>query len=84
VTRAVSAEGKPLPRASRYIYRMETCMYCNLCVEACPFAALVMTEDYECASADRGALTLDLVAERYELRGKKLPWWLAKFKGGQA
>lgn len=79
-----SAEGKPLPKALRYKYNLATCMFCNLCVEACPFAALVMTDEYELASASRADFTLDLVAEKYVLTGKKQAWWLAKFKSEES
>lgn len=80
IAKAAGADGKPVPRAEKYVYRSGNCMYCGLCVEACPFAAIVMTEEYETAAEERAGLDLDLVAERYELKGKKLPWWLGKFK----
>lgn len=80
ITKAAGEDGRPKPRAAKYIYKSGNCMYCGLCVEACPFAALVMTEEYETAAENRAGLDLDLAAERYELKGGKLPWWLGKFK----
>lgn len=80
ITKEAGEDGKPRPRAARYVYRSGNCMYCGLCVEACPFAAIVMSEEYETAAEGRAGLDLDLVAERYELKGKKLPWWLGRFK----
>lgn len=32
------------------------CVFCGLCVDACPFDALVMTNEYELASYDRATL----------------------------
>lgn len=79
ISKAV-VEGKPRPQAASYHYNLATCMFCNLCVEACPFAAIIMSDEYECAVADKGELQRELVAEQYQLRGKKEKWWLSKFK----
>jgi len=35
------------------------CMFCGLCVEACPFKALSMGMDYECSTYKRDDLVLD-------------------------
>ena len=32
------------------------CIFCGLCIEACPTRALTMTNDYQLVGADRGAL----------------------------
>ena len=81
VKKETGEDGKPKPRAAAYTYRSGTCMYCNLCVEACPFAAILMSEEYETATRDRESLNIDLAAENHQLKGSKLSWWLAKFKG---
>ncbi len=73
-------DGKPRPKASKYIYNMGTCMYCNLCVEACTFYAIVMSDEYATANTDRAALTMELTGEKYNLAGKKAKWWEGKFK----
>ncbi len=80
VTRLIDETGKPKPRASVFRYNLGTCMFCNLCVEACTFAAIVMSDDYELSTENKDALTLELVGERYRLTGKKAAWWQSKFK----
>ncbi len=35
---------------------VHNCVFCGLCVDACPFDALVMTNEYELASYDRASL----------------------------
>jgi NADH-quinone oxidoreductase subunit I len=84
VEKAVDAEGKPRPKAATYRYNLASCMFCNLCVEACPFFALVMSDEYELATTDRSSLVRDLVAERYELGGEKGDWWRRKFRAPAA
>jgi len=76
----IGEDGKPKPKAASYTYNMGSCIYCNLCVESCPFFAIVMSDDYETASENKADLTLNLVAEKIELKGKKSNWWLSKFK----
>jgi NADH-quinone oxidoreductase subunit I len=80
VTKLVDETGKPRPKASAFQYNLGTCMFCNLCVEACTFAALIMSDEYELSTNDRKTLTLDLLGEKYQLKGKKAPWWQGKFK----
>ncbi len=76
----VIEDGKPKPKAKKYIYNLGTCMFCNLCVEACPFAAIIMSDEYALANEDKEKLILELVSEKYNLTGKKLNWWKSKFK----
>lgn len=73
-------DGKPKPKAASYTYNMGSCIYCNLCVESCPFSAIIMSDDYETGTENKADLTLDLVAEKHELKGKKAVWWVSKFK----
>jgi len=68
------------PRPARYLYNLGTCMFCNLCVETCPFFAIVLSDEHELAMTDRSGLVIDLVAEQYKLSGKKAPWWQGKFR----
>ena len=80
VTRMTDETGKPKPRAARFQYNLGSCMFCNLCVEACNFAAIVMSDEYELSTENKAGLSLDLVSEKYRLTGKKAAWWQGKFK----
>ena len=80
--KSIGEDGKPKPRASSYTYNMGSCIYCNLCVESCAFGAIIMSDDYETGTQNKADLTLDLVAEKYQLKGKKVNWWVSKFKSG--
>ncbi len=80
VEKMTGEDGKPKPKAAKYMYNLATCMFCNMCVEACSFAAIVMSDEYELAVYDKSALVQDLVAEKYTIQGKKAAWWQGKFK----
>ncbi len=80
VEKEIGPDGAPKPRAARYLYNQGTCMFCNLCVEVCPFFALVMSDEHELATTDRSGLVIDLVAEKHQLKGKKAGWWQRKFR----
>lgn len=80
IEKEVGEDGKPKPKACKYVYNLGTCMFCNLCVEACSFGAIVMSDEYENATMDKKSLTMDLVAEKYVIKGKKEKWWISKFK----
>jgi len=43
-----------------FVWRLDTCAFCNLCVVACPFDALEMTGDFEHAVFDRRLLVFNL------------------------
>ncbi len=44
----------------RYIWRMDSCVLCNACVEACSFGSLEMSHDFENAVYDRRLLVYTL------------------------
>jgi NADH-quinone oxidoreductase subunit I len=44
----------------RYIWRMDSCTFCNACVQACPFHALEMGQQFENAVYDRRLLVYTL------------------------
>jgi NADH-quinone oxidoreductase subunit I len=48
------------------------CVFCGLCVDACPFDALYMTNDYELSSYDKTSLkyTPDMLAVPPKITGK--------------
>jgi ferredoxin len=52
---------------------VHNCVFCGLCVDACPFDALYMTNDYELSAYDKSALkyTPDMLAVPPKLEGKK-------------
>ncbi len=80
IEKEVGPDGRPRPRAAKYLYNVGTCIFCNLCVETCPFFAIVMSDDHELATTDKQKLVIDLVAEKRRLTGKKGKWWQLKFK----
>jgi NADH-quinone oxidoreductase subunit I len=44
----------------RHVWRMDSCIFCNNCVLACPFDALAMTHQFENAVHDRRLLIFNL------------------------
>lgn len=44
-------------------YEIGACMMCGLCVEACPFDAIVMSHEYELARISPDSLTVDLLTD---------------------
>ena len=52
---------------------VHNCVFCGLCVDACPFDALYMSNDYELSAYDKMALkyTPDMLAVPPKLEGKK-------------
>ncbi len=78
IVKETGPDGKP--RAAKYLYNLGTCMFCNICVETCPFFAIVMSDEHELATTERDSLVRDLASENYRLTGKKAKWWQAKFR----
>jgi NADH-quinone oxidoreductase subunit I len=54
-----------------YRYEMGACMMCGLCVEACPFDAIEMGQDYELARYDADELTVELITESPAAKPKR-------------
>jgi NADH-quinone oxidoreductase subunit I len=79
-TEKIMVEGKPKPKPAKFMYNLATCMFCNLCVESCPFFAIVMSDEFETATENKDSLMQDLAAEKYKITGKKAGWWESKFK----
>jgi NADH-quinone oxidoreductase subunit I len=52
-------------------YELGACMFCGLCVEACPFAALEMSHEYELAVSDTARLERVLLADIPAASAKK-------------
>jgi len=52
---------------------VHNCVFCGLCVDACPFDALYMTNEYELSAYDKNGLkyTPDMLAVPPKLEGKK-------------
>ncbi len=44
----------------RFIWRMDSCMFCNACVQACPWDAIEMGHEFENAVFDRRLLVFNL------------------------
>ncbi len=48
------------PELDYFIWRMDTCTFCNACVMVCPFSVLKMNGTFETAVFDRDLLTYNL------------------------
>ena len=46
-----------------YLYHLDRCTFCGLCVETCPFDALRMSHEHEIAARDRAELERRLQEE---------------------
>lgn len=53
----VNAEGKKKKAIDTFVYRLELCTMCNLCVQACPSDAIIMSNAFEHSVYDRRQLT---------------------------
>jgi NADH-quinone oxidoreductase subunit I len=55
------------PEGAKHIdhwqYEIGACMMCGLCVEACPFDAILMSHEYELARTDPSKLVIDLLTD---------------------
>lgn len=62
---------------------VHNCVFCGLCVDACPFDALYMTDEYELSAYDKTGLkyTPDMLSVPPKLEGKKYKVKLDTEKG---
>nr|AGS52724.1 hypothetical protein [uncultured bacterium contig00069] len=44
----------------KYLYRLDTCTQCGLCIESCSFGCLRMAHDFEMSSTDRQSFNMVL------------------------
>lgn len=58
ITREGPVTGKK--ELDRFVWRFDTCTFCNLCVQACPFIAIDMAGDFESSVYDRRLLIYNL------------------------
>ena len=56
--RAVSASGRK--ELDTFIWRLDTCTFCNLCVLVCPFQVLKMSSSFESSVYDQSLLIFNL------------------------
>ena len=56
----MTPEGKKKKAVDTFIYHLELCTMCNLCVEACPTGAISMANTFEHSVFDRSTLTKQL------------------------
>lgn len=63
VTAGTHAEGKRAPR--EFLYHLDRCTFCGLCVETCPFDALRMSHEHEHAALDPSVFKRRLLDEDY-------------------
>jgi NADH-quinone oxidoreductase subunit I len=53
----INAEGKKKKAIDKFVYHLELCTMCNLCIEACPTDAIKMAQNFEHSVYDRSLLT---------------------------
>lgn len=53
----ITPEGKKKKAIDTFVYRLELCTMCNLCIKACPSDAIIMSNAYEHSVYDRRLLT---------------------------
>ncbi|MEQ8323445.1 MAG: 4Fe-4S binding protein [Vicingaceae bacterium] len=58
--RKENEEGKKKKVLDQFIYHLQMCTMCGLCIPACPTDAIVMGQEFEHAVFDRSELTLVL------------------------
>jgi NADH-quinone oxidoreductase subunit I len=56
----ITPEGKKKKAIDSFVYHLELCTMCNLCIEACPTSAIKMAQTFEHSVYDRRLLTKQL------------------------
>ena len=59
-------DGKKKRVLDDYIYDLGECMFCELCVNACPHEAIKFVNDFENSTFGRDKLVLHLDKEKFE------------------
>lgn len=57
-------------RVKHYVWDAGRCFFCGLCVEACPFDAIVLSQDYSVVGETREELQYDLTRLLEPARGE--------------
>lgn len=55
--RKENEEGKKKKLLDQFVYHLQMCTMCGLCIPACPTDAIIMSQDFEHAVFDRSELT---------------------------
>ena len=53
----ITPEGKKKKALDTFVYHLELCTMCNLCIQACPTDAIKMAQTFEHSVTDRNKLT---------------------------
>ena len=53
----IQPDGKKKKAIDKFVYHLELCTFCNLCIEACPTNAIKMAQTFEHSTFDRTELT---------------------------
>ena len=49
----VQADGKKKKRIDAFVYHLDMCTFCNMCVDACPSNAIIMGQNFEHSQYER-------------------------------
>jgi NADH-quinone oxidoreductase subunit I len=66
-------DGKKKKILAKYEYDLGSCMFCQLCVNACPHDAITFDQDFEHAVFDRTKLVMTLNRPGSHVEEKKKP-----------